>query len=91
MKTLVDKTRHEAQGYKERVEELQEEKADLLRDIAYLETKISAALKKINAYAKEINILKGERHIHRERLSKLEKGYRDCMEERDSLINRTIE
>ena len=91
MKAMVDKARHEAQDYKDRVAELQEEKADLLKDIAYLESKISAALKKINTYAKEINILKGERHIHRERLAKLEKSYRDCTEERDSLINRTIE
>ncbi|MBF0321183.1 MAG: hypothetical protein HQL01_15425 [Nitrospirae bacterium] len=91
MKAMVEKARHEAQGYKGRVAELEEEKADLLKDIAYLESKISAALKKINTYAKEINILKGERHIHRERLAKLEKSYRDCVEERDSLINRTIE
>ncbi|MBF0554223.1 MAG: hypothetical protein HQK96_06630 [Nitrospirae bacterium] len=91
MKALSDKAKYETQVYKIRIEELQEEKADLLRDITYLETKISAALKKINAYAKEINILKGERHIHREKIVKLEKGYRDCVEERDSLISRTIE
>ncbi|KWT94846.1 hypothetical protein [Candidatus Magnetominusculus xianensis] len=91
MKNLSERARYEAQVYKGRIEELQEEKADLLRDINYLESKISAALKKINAYAKEINILKGERHIHREKISKLEKSYRDCVDERDSLISRTID
>ncbi|MBF0457177.1 MAG: hypothetical protein HQK99_04700 [Nitrospirae bacterium] len=91
MKAVSDKAKYEAQVYKNRIAELNEEKSDLLRDINYLETKIGAAMKKINAYAKEINILKGERHIHREKIAKLERSYRDCVQERDSLISRNIE
>lgn len=67
MKLLVENTKGETHGLKERVAELENEKADLKRDIDYVEIKLNAALEKLNAYVKEVNILKGER------LSNLEK------------------
>ena len=67
MKLFVENTRGETRGLKERVAELENEKADLKRDINYFEIKFKAALEKLNAYVIEVNVLKGER------LSNLEK------------------
>ncbi len=67
MKLLVENTQTATHGLKERVVELENEKADLKRDINYFEIKFKAALERLNAYVTEVNVLKGER------LSNLEK------------------
>ncbi|MBF0507268.1 MAG: hypothetical protein HQL09_10595 [Nitrospirae bacterium] len=68
MKLFVENAKRETDELKERVAELENEKADLKRDIDYLEIKFRAALEKLNAYEKEVNVLKGERLSNMEKI-----------------------
>jgi chromosome segregation ATPase len=90
MRQWVEKTKSEMQGLKERVVELENEKADLTRDVNYLEIKFNAALEKLNAYAKEITILKGERLSNLEKVENLRLQHRKCMEEKNKLLTQNL-
>lgn len=82
----VEKTLSEMQGLKDRVVELGHEKADLTKDIEYLEIKLGAAVEKLNAYAREITVLKGEKVSNLEKYEKLRLQYGKCMEENKGLL-----
>lgn len=85
MKMQVEKTRSETLALKNRVTELENEKTDLARDINYLENKFDAAVERLNAYAKELSILKGEKLSNLEKLEGLKLQYTKCMEEKNKL------
>jgi len=88
MKLQVEKTVSEGQGLKDRIAELENEKGDLTKDIHYLELKLDAALEKLNAYAKEITILKGEKLSNIEKIENLRLQYGKCMEEKKELLSK---
>lgn len=71
MKILTENAGRETHILKQRVAELENEKADLKRDINYLELKLNATGEKLNAYVREVNILKGERLSHMEKIGNL--------------------
>ncbi|MBF0465237.1 MAG: hypothetical protein HQK94_09170 [Nitrospirae bacterium] len=91
MKAFVDKSKGEITGYKMRITELENEKSDLLKDIQYLEAKISKALEKLNAYGKEIHILTGERLSNLEKLKNLQIQFKECLDERNKVLDQTLE
>lgn len=86
MKQLVEKTVGEAQELKDRIVELQNEKVDLTKDIDYINLKFDAAVNKLNAYAKEITILKGEKLSNHEKIENLRQQYGKCIEEKKTLL-----
>jgi len=86
MKMLVEKTKDKMHGAESRISELENEKADLLKDINYLEIKCNAAMEKLNSYAKEITILKGEKLSNLEKIGDLRAQYKKCVEEKNKLL-----
>jgi chromosome segregation ATPase len=82
MKLQVERIKSEAQSYQKRVTELESEKADLARDINYLDTKCDTSVKKLNAYAKELSILRGERLSNIEKIENLKLQYSKCLEDK---------
>lgn len=81
MKMQVEKTKTETQALRNRVTELENEKTDLARDINYLENKFDAAIERLNAYAKELSILKGEKLSNLEKMESLRLQYAKCLED----------
>lgn len=90
MKQQVEKIKNEAQSYQKRVAELENEKADLARDINYLETKFEASVERLNAYAKELSTLKGERLSNMEKLESLKLQYAKCVEDKKKIMAQKI-
>jgi chromosome segregation ATPase len=91
MNLWVENTKSETQGLKERVTELDNEKADMARDINYLEIKLNSALEKLKAYAKEVTVLKGERLSNMIKIENLRKQYAKCVEDKNRLQNLDIQ
>jgi chromosome segregation ATPase len=82
MKAMLEKARAETVELKRRNGELDVEKTDLRKDVDYLELKMSAAVEKINAHARQINILKGERLAVLEDMKNLRSKYERCVSEK---------
>jgi chromosome segregation ATPase len=85
IKSMLEKTREETIGLKRRNEELDVEKTDLRKDVDYLELKVSAAVEKMNACAREINIFKGGRLAMQEDMKNLREKYEKCVSEKIEL------
>jgi len=82
MKAMLDRFRAETIELKRRNDDLEVEKTDLRKDVDYLELKMSAAVEKINAHARQINILKGERLAVQEDMKHLKTKYDRCVSEK---------
>ncbi len=84
IKVLKDKAQaieSERGQYQRRIEELQSEKQDLLKDITYLEQKLSVAMEKLDICAREINTLRGERMSNLQKIEHLKAQYDRCKQE----------
>ncbi|MBF0564246.1 MAG: hypothetical protein HQK89_03290 [Nitrospirae bacterium] len=90
MKSFTDKAKGQSLAYKMRIAELESEKGDLLKDIQYLEAKVNKAVEKLNAYGKEIHVLRGERLSNMEKLKNVHIQYKECLDERNRLLDRTL-
>lgn len=91
MKKWVGQTKEEIQGLKDRVAELESEKSDLTRDIAYYEIKFNAAVEKLSAASKEITMLRGEKLINHEKIENLKDQLRKCTNERNRLMAQKLD
>ncbi|HIJ59252.1 MAG TPA: hypothetical protein HPP56_01345 [Nitrospirae bacterium] len=87
MKKSVEKQRADTKELNDKISELEGEKADLQRDIHYLEIKLNSAIEKLNSYAKEIATLKGERVSLMEKYERQNQQLKQCLEEKKKLQN----
>ncbi len=86
IKVLKDRSQAiqaEREQYRRRIEELETEKQDLLKDITYLEQKLSVAMEKLEICAREINTLRGERVSNLQKIEHLKAQYDRCKQELD--------
>jgi chromosome segregation ATPase len=89
MKLLVEKTKGETQGLRERTTDLENEKADLVRDISYLDIKLNAAVEKLTSYAREITVLEGEKLSNLEKLENLRAQNTKFTQEKNIQLSRS--
>jgi len=72
MKLKTEKTRKEAVQYQNQITSLREDKKDAIVETDYLESKLNAVLEKNRNYENEINVLRGEKLTHMEKIKSLE-------------------
>lgn len=87
MKSYVDKHKLETKELNDRIKELEDEKADLQRDVHYLELKLNSAIDKLNTYSKEIVTLRGERVSLTEKYERQNQQLKQCLEDKKKLQN----
>ena len=83
----VKKIKREIDEVKERANELEVEKSDLLKEIGFLEIRLGSANQNISAHEKEIMTLKGERMIHMRKIKALEEKNMKQSTEKKRLAN----
>ncbi len=87
MKNYMDKHKLETKELNDRIKELEDEKADLQRDIHYIELKLNSAIDKLNTYSKEIATLRGERVSLIEKYERQNQQLKQCLEDKKKLQN----
>ena len=86
LKLKIKKTEKEAGQYQKQITGLKEDKKDIIIEIAYLESKLNAVLEKNKYYQNEINVLRGEKLTHEEKITSLEKELKETFEEKYRLF-----
>ncbi|MBW2331903.1 MAG: hypothetical protein JRF08_00130 [Deltaproteobacteria bacterium] len=72
MRLTIEKMQKEAVQYQNQITSLKEDKKDAIVEADYLESKLNAVLEKNRNYENEINVLRGEKLTHMEKIKSLE-------------------
>ena len=72
MKLKIEKIQKEAVQYQNQITSLKEDKKDVIIETDYLESKLNAVLEQNRNYENEINVLRGEKLTHMEKIKSLE-------------------
>jgi len=72
MRLKIEKMQKEAVQYQNQITSLKEDKKDAIVEADYLESKLNAVLEKNRNYENEINVLRGEKLTHMEKIKSLE-------------------
>jgi len=72
MRLTIEKMQREAVQYQNQITSLKEDKKDAIVEADYLESKLNAVLEKNRNYENEINVLRGEKLTHMEKIKSLE-------------------
>lgn len=71
----------------ERSGSLEEEKSDVITEINFLESRLNAAVEKIGAYERDLNILKGEKLANDEKIKALEDELNETLDDKYRLTD----
>jgi chromosome segregation ATPase len=72
MKIKIEEMQKEAVQYQKQITSLKEDKGDAIVEIEYIESKLNAVLEQNRNYENEINVLRGEKLAHKEKIKALE-------------------
>ncbi len=86
MKSQVKKMQESVIWHQQKSANLTEEKQDVIAEIDYLESRLREAAEEINHCTKEVNILRGQKLIHEEKIKTLESDLRETLDEKYRLI-----
>ena len=86
MKAHIAKLQGTIDTYQRRSGDLEEEKLDVITEINFLESRLNAAAVRIKDYETQVNILKGEKLAHLERIQTLEKDWAESQDEKFKIL-----